>query len=165
MFTLPTQKLSVFHLDAKCTIIPHDLFLYINTNIYFCYFMQPSPLLLQKVHDASPTPQQTAKGLGWITIVVLLVLFGGAVGFFIYFTLPSNDPIDLGVQTHEMQQMNFCSGLCCYPRSQSPTGKTNVFQTGALVLEIAGNKDCVQCPHYWDLKMSDCPMANETVPL
>jgi len=69
--------------------------------------MQLAPLLPQNAQDSSQTPQQPAKGLDWITIVILFVLFGGAIGAFIYFTLPSRDPIDLGVQTHEMQQTDF----------------------------------------------------------
>jgi flagellar basal body-associated protein FliL len=125
--------------------------------------MQLAPLLPPKAHDASQTNAKPDKYLETMVIVVLFVLLCGTIGAFVYFTLPSRDPIDLGVQTHEMQQTNFCAGRCCYPRSQPPTGKTNVFQTGALVLEIAGNKDCVQCPEYWNLEISQCPTANQTV--
>ena len=140
------------------------IFLYISTNYLLCCYMQLAPLLPQNAHDVSQTTQESAQGLGWIAIVIIFVLFGGMIGAFIHFTLPSRDPIDLGMQTLEMQQTNFCAGRCCSPRSQPPTGKTNGFQTGALVLEIVGNKDCVKCPDYWNLKISDCPKATQTVP-
>jgi len=120
--------------------------------------MLRTPLVPQK-----ETTQESAKGLGCTAIVVLLVLFGVTIGAFIYFTLPSRDPVDLGVQTLEMQQANFCASRCCYPRSQPPTGKTNVLQTGALVVEMVGNKECVKCPDYKNLKMSECPSTNQTV--
>ena len=121
--------------------------------------MQLKPLL-----QKNETTQESAKGLGCTTIVVLFLLFGGTIGVFIYFTLPSRDPVDFGVQTLDMQQANYCAGRCCYPVSQ-PTGKTNVVQAAALAVQIASNKDCVKCPDYWNLKMSECPTSNQTVPL
>jgi len=121
-------------------------------------------MLLTPLLPQNETTQESAKGLDCTVIVVLLVLFGVTIGTFIYFTLPSRDPVDLGVQTLEMQQANFCAGRCCYPRSQPPTGKTNALQTGALVVEMLGNKDCVKCPDYWNLKILECPTTNQTVP-
>ena len=121
--------------------------------------MQLAPLL-QK-HE---TIQESAKGLGWTTIVVLFLLFGGTIVVFIYFTLPSRDPVDLGVQTRQMQQANMCAGRCCYPISP-PTGNANALQGAALAVQLASNKDCVECPEYWNLKMSECPTSNQTVPL
>ena len=114
-------------------------------------------MLLTPLLPQNETTQESAKGLGCTTIVVLFVVFGVAIGAFIYFTLPSRDPVDLGVQTLGMQQANFCAGRCCCRRSQPPTGKTNALQTGALVLEMVGNKDCVKCPDYWNLQISGCP--------
>ena len=121
--------------------------------------MLPTPLLPQ-----NKTTEESAKGLDCTVIVVLLILFGVTIGAFIYYTLPSRDPVDLGVQTLEMQQANYCAGRCCYPRSQPPIGKTNALQAGALVFEMLGNKGCVECPDYWNLKILECPTTNQTVP-
>jgi len=119
--------------------------------------MQLEPLLTK-----NETTKESVKGLGRTTMVVLFVLFGGMIGAFIHFTLPSRDPVDLGVQTLQMQQANKCVGRCCYPASQ-PTGRTNVVQAAALAAQLASNKDCVECPEYWNLKMSECPTQNQTV--
>jgi len=132
--------------------------LYISTNDRFCHCMQLEPLL-QK-HE---TTQESAKGLDCTMIVVMFVLFGGTIGAFIYFTLPSRDPVDLGVQTLEMQQANYCAGRCCDPLSKLPTVKLNVVQTAALVMEMVGNKDCVECPNYNNLKMSECTSTNQSI--
>ena len=59
--------------------------------------MKLAPLLPKNVHDDSQTTQESDKGLGWIVLVVLFLFFGGMIGAFIYFTLPSRDPVDLGV--------------------------------------------------------------------
>ena len=69
--------------------------------------MQLAPLLPKNASDTSQTPQQSAGGLDWITIAVFLVLFGGTIRALVYLTLPSSDPVDLGVQTLEMQKENF----------------------------------------------------------
>jgi len=137
--------------------------LYISTNDRVGHCMQLAPLLQKNASDTSQTPQKSTGSLDWITIAVCLLLFGGTIGAFVYLTLPSRDPVDLGVQTLEMQQANYCAGRCCDPLSKLPTVKLNVVQTAALVMEMVGNKDCVECPNYKNLKMSECTSTNQSM--
>jgi len=126
--------------------------------------MQLTPLLPQDAQNVPPTTQETDKRQFCVNLAVLIVVFGEIIGAFAYFTLPSRDPVDLGVQTNEMQKADFCAGRCCHPTSETKQTQPTLSQSSVIIAETIVNRGCVKCPNYSNLKISEYLLSNQTVP-
>jgi len=109
----------------------------------------------EEIPHSHPDAAQDEK-TAWITGTIIVALLCIGVGCFVYFTQRSTDPIDLGVQTPQMQQANYCADRCCTGNTIARPGKKNFIQRALLVMQLIQDRDCVVCPNRLNLKRADC---------
>ena len=116
----------------------------------------------QTMPSESPIHNEDGKQSSWGTIILISLVFLG-VGLLVFFTQQSTDPVDVGVQTVEMQKANYCAGRCCTGDGKPPVGKQKSIQIAVNLMELVGNANCVECPDKQGFRMSECSEAGHTV--
>jgi len=94
-------------------------------------------------------------------IGVLLIMFLFVVGF-IYLTLPSQEFVDLGHQTMDMQKKNYCNNKCCSARLINIRNKDTGLYTTIDLIRVVANAGCVKCPDQNQFNSKDCNFLEQS---
>ena len=97
--------------------------------------------------------RENSKEIRYIGLLLIMFLF--IVGF-VYLTLPSQESIDLGHQTMEMQRKNFCDNKCCSARLMNIRDKNTGLYTSVNIIRVVANSGCVKCPDQNQFSSKDC---------
>jgi len=105
------------------------------------------------IHRGPEDNQDNYKAIRYIGFLLIMFLF---IVAFIFLTLPSQESIDVGHQTMEMQRRNFCDNKCCSARLRNIRNENTGLYTAVNIVIVVANSGCVKCPDQNQFSSKDC---------